>query len=441
MTKYIIPLLFICLFFQSCGNDPEKKKSNAKTEKSAETKPKSSFGEFNSSVFTITTYDGKRRLEEGTGFFVSDSIVVTLYSLFGNAKSAVVVPWTGEGKYEVEGFVAVDRINDLVLLKVKGLNRPGLKLYTGAVPQNAITRLVSKQRGNVVPVNKGKMLQEVTVQGVKLFRISNPVSGVSRGRPVFLKNREVLGVGVARKVDYNMEYFAIPSSVITTLINKRENKLSDIAKLGGTVDGATSAANARVKGVLIETDFGSIKMRLFNDMPAYRDNFLKLVREHYYDSLLWHRVIEGFVVQSGAADTRYASKDDIVGWKGPGYTLPANIHPKYFHKRGVVGVPRLPDSKNVHKRSDGSQFYIVSGRIYHDEELDVIEREKKIKFSAGQRTVYKSAGGAPTLDGEYTIFGEVTEGMDVVDRINALGVDRQWRPKQDLRVNRISIIY
>jgi cyclophilin family peptidyl-prolyl cis-trans isomerase len=181
-------------------------------------------------------------------------------------------------------------------------------------------------------------------------------------------------------------------------------------------------------------------LKLYNDVPAYRDNFLKLVREHYYDSLLWHRVIEDFVIQSGAADTRYAAKDDIVGWKGPGYTLPANIHPKYFHKRGIVGVPRLPDSKNVYKRSDGSQFYIVSGRVYSDSELDAIEKENNIKFTAEQRIVYKTIGGAPTLDGEYTIFGEVTEGMGVVEQIDALGIGTQWRPKLDIRVRRITIV-
>ena len=125
-------------------------------------------------------------------------------------------------------------------------------------------------------------------------------------------------------------------------------------------------------------------------MPLYRDNFLKLVREHYYDSLLWHRVIAKFVIQTGAADTRHAEPDDMVGWKGPGYTLPANINPKYFHRRGMVGVPRLPDRQNRFKRSDGSQFYIVVGRTYSDKELDDIEKENHIKFSPEQRHVYKN---------------------------------------------------
>jgi cyclophilin family peptidyl-prolyl cis-trans isomerase len=185
---------------------------------------------------------------------------------------------------------------------------------------------------------------------------------------------------------------------------------------------------------------GNIKIRLYNETPEYRDNFIALVKENYYDSLLIHRVIKGFCIQSGAADTRYAGKNDVVGWKGPGYTLPAHIVPGLFHKRGVIGSPRKPDRGNSKRRSDGSQFYIVTGRTYSDSELDDITRETGHQFTPEQRRVYKTIGGAPHIDGTYTIFGEVTAGMDIADKINAVPVDSEYRPLQDIRIRRITII-
>ncbi|NQU84261.1 MAG: peptidylprolyl isomerase [Mariniphaga sp.] len=185
---------------------------------------------------------------------------------------------------------------------------------------------------------------------------------------------------------------------------------------------------------------GNISIRLFNETPAYRDNFIKLAREGYFDSLLVHRVIRGFGIQSGAADTRYATKDDIVGWKGPGYTIPAHIVLKYFHKRGMIGSPRKPDTKNSKRRSDGSQFYIVSGRLYNDAELDDLEEDNDYKFSEEQRRIYKTIGGAPHIDGTYTVFGEVTSGMAIVDHISNVDVVREFRPVEDIRVKRITII-
>ena len=185
---------------------------------------------------------------------------------------------------------------------------------------------------------------------------------------------------------------------------------------------------------------GNITIRLFNETPEYRDNFIKLVKENYYDSLLIHRVIPDFGIQTGAADTRYAEKGDIIGWKGPGYTIPAHIVPGLFHRRGMIGSPRKPDTKNQRRRSDGSQFYIVSGRKYFDKELDEIEEQNDYKFSAAQRQVYKTVGGAPHLDGTYTVFGEVTSGMDVVDKIVKVETDREWRPLEDIRLKNIRIL-
>lgn len=440
MRQFLI--LTLALVLVSCGGSGKKGNTSGKNEDKTEKKApeKVSFGSLLPSIFSVTTYDGKRRLEQGMGFFLNDSVAVCPYSLFGNSNRAEVQPLDGNATYEVAGFLAVDRINDLVLLKIKNLHRPGLKLYTGHVPQGALTYVVSPIRGKTVPIGKGKMLEKSTIQGNNVFRISNVVYSSTNGRPVFLNSRKVLGVGKLYSAGIDQDYLAVPAEVVANLLEKQNEPLKPLSRLGGKVPPEVSAANAKIKGVLVETDYGNITIRLFNNMPLYRDNFLKLVREHYYDSLLWHRVIAKFVIQTGAADTRHAEPDDMVGWKGPGYTLPANINPKYFHRRGMVGVPRLPDRQNRYKRSDGSQFYIVVGRTYSDKELDDIEKENHIKFSPEQRRVYKTIGGAPTLDGEYTIFGEVTSGMNVADKIDTVSVDKYYRPLHDIRVKRIRIL-
>jgi len=240
--------------------------------------------------------------------------------------------------------------------------------------------------------------------------------------------------------NYEMQSFAIPSTFISTLLKNRNKKAATLESLRSNSNKKVSAENKKIKGLVLETDAGNITIRLFNETPAYRDNFIKLAKEHYFDSLLIHRVITDFGIQSGAADTRYAEKGDNVGWKGPGYTIPANILPGLFHKRGMIGSPRKPDTKNERRRSDGSQFYIVSGRKYFDKELDELEEQNSYKFSATQRQVYKTVGGSPHLDGTYTVFGEVISGMNVVDKIVKVETDRQWRPVKDIRLKRVLIL-
>jgi len=438
----IILIILIAFLVTGCGNRPNKAVKPVVPEATQGSVPEekaTGLSRFLPSLVTITTYKGERRLESGFGFFVDEQCVIAMNSLFGNCDRATIETWDGD-KDEFVGFQAVDRINDLVLLKVKNIKKPALKLYMGDVPRGSITRMASPPRETIVPVNSGKMLQELIVTGTKMFSITNMIYGTTQGRPVFLNNDEVLGVGVFKTVQSTQEYLAIPAIYIVELLKSKKNPAQSLSLLSGKVDPAVSAANARIRGVRIETEMGNMTVRLFNDTPEYRDNFLKLVREHYYDSLLWHRVIAGFVIQSGAADTRYAKKGDIIGWKGPGYTLPANIHPKYFHRRGMIGVPRLPDDKNAYKRSDGSQFYIVTGRPYGESDLADIEKEKKFKFTPEEKEVYKITGGAPTLDHEYSIFGEVTEGLEIADLINAVGVDTDWRPVKDIRIKRIRIL-
>ena len=244
--------------------------------------------------------------------------------------------------------------------------------------------------------------------------------------------------------------------------------------------------------ILIESAFGNIKLKLYNETPLHRDNFLKLVQKHFYDSLLFHRVIPTFMIQGGDPDSKNASMEKMLGDGDVGYLIPAEFNQKLFHKRGALAAARDGDEVNPEQKSSGCQFYIVQGRVFTDSMLDLTEKrithmkaynnvvrkkenkkflekyqkflqeqnpdsiimaKKKIdalteeefaklplyKFSPEQRNAYKTIGGAPHLDGSYTVFGEVIDGMDVVDKIATTPRNRMDRPLYDVRM-KISII-
>ena len=244
--------------------------------------------------------------------------------------------------------------------------------------------------------------------------------------------------------------------------------------------------------VMIATDFGVIKVKLYNETPLHRDNFVKLVKKHYFDSLLFHRVIQNFMIQGGDPDSKNAAPFIELGNGGPGYTIPAEFNSKLFHKKGVLAAARDGDLENPTQASSGSQFYIVQGRIYNDSTLNIeakritkmklfntivnrnenailfkryqtytkseqavfmkdfeelinkeVEAElpqaKLYTFTDEQIKTYKTIGGTPHLDESYTIFGEVYEGMEVIDEIAKQNTDKNNRPLTDIRM-KVSII-
>jgi peptidyl-prolyl cis-trans isomerase B (cyclophilin B) len=208
------------------------------------------------------------------------------------------------------------------------------------------------------------------------------------------------------------------------------------------------AAQAQVKApqkrtlVEINTTAGRMVVELYNETPTYRDNFLKLVRGHYYDSTLFHRVVPGFLVQGGDPDSRNANDRTVqLGSGGPGYTLPAQPRPELIHRKGALAAVPLEDM-NPEKRNSGSQFYIVQGRKWRPADLQqLMERmnadrpdSAKVHYTPDQIKTYENLGGAPHLDGNYTIFGQVVDGMDVLDRIASLPCDAMDRPLTDVRM-------
>ncbi len=183
--------------------------------------------------------------------------------------------------------------------------------------------------------------------------------------------------------------------------------------------------------VKLTTDSGVIVMRLYDKTPKHRDNFIKLVNDHFYDSLLFHRVINTFMIQGGDPQSKNAVAGTMLGNGDVGYTIPAEFDTTLFHKRGALAAAR---DNNPEKASSGCQFYIVQGKKYTDAELDMLEQRMGTKFSPLKRTAYKTVGGTPFLDMNYTVFGEVESGFDVIDKIANVPKDGADRPLGDVRM-------
>jgi cyclophilin family peptidyl-prolyl cis-trans isomerase len=197
------------------------------------------------------------------------------------------------------------------------------------------------------------------------------------------------------------------------------------------------------KDVEMITDKGTMIIRLSDSTPLHRDNFLKLVKEGYYDSLLFHRVINHFMIQGGDPNSKHAGPEDVLGDGGPPYTIPAEFRISLFHHKGVIAAAREGDQTNPQKASSGSQFYIVQGRIFTDAGLDSVEtfRLNGKKIPDAQRQVYKTIGGSPHLDQNYTVFGEVIRGFNVIDSIAVVPTSKPYnRPLKDVRILKVKLI-
>ena len=201
--------------------------------------------------------------------------------------------------------------------------------------------------------------------------------------------------------------------------------------------------------VKIYTTVGNITVRLYDDTPLHKANFLRLVEQKTYEGLLFHRVIKEFMIQGGDPQSRGADSLQMLGNGSLGYTLKAEIlFPKYYHKRGALAAARTGDAANPLRESSASQFYIVTGKSFSDADLDMFEKRLNkvanttgdFKYSDEQRKIYKTFGGAPHLDGSYTVFGEVVDGFDIVDKIENVPTRRGDRPRKDIVITRMKVV-
>ena len=207
----------------------------------------------------------------------------------------------------------------------------------------------------------------------------------------------------------------------------------------------------REQKVVIETTEGKIKLKLYNETPFHRDNFVKLMKAKAYDGVLFHRVISEFMIQSGDPNSKTATAETILGNGDLGYTVPAEFRtPDIYHKYGALAAARTGDDINPEKASSSCQFYIAVGKKFTDEQLDTLQESKiaryghandsTYKFRTSARNDYKTVGGTPHLDGNYTVFGEVLEGMDVVEKISKAETDHMDRPLKDIRILKARLI-
>lgn len=193
------------------------------------------------------------------------------------------------------------------------------------------------------------------------------------------------------------------------------------------------------KKVRIKTTLGDMVVLLYDETPQHRDNFLKLAKENFYDGLLFHRCIPGFMAQGGDPQSKGAAKGAMLGGGGPGYTVPAEMRPNLLHKKGALSAARQGDQVNPEKRSSGSQFYIVQGTPKAQAQMSQVMNYKKaahpdLVYSPEQLQMYATQGGTPELDQDYTVFGEVIEGLDVLDKILSQPTERD-RPITDITMD------
>lgn len=184
--------------------------------------------------------------------------------------------------------------------------------------------------------------------------------------------------------------------------------------------------------VQISTEYGNIVLKLYDETPGHRDNFLKVVQSGYLDSTLFHRIIRGFMIQGGEPNPDFISEGKLK--LNADYTIPAEFNDSLYHKKGALAAARQGDQVNPTKASSGTQFYIVQGRVYSEQELNGMEAQMAYQFPDNHRKVYTTLGGTPFLDRNYTVFGEVVEGLDVVDKIAAVQTRPGDRPVNPVKM-------
>ncbi len=226
------------------------------------------------------------------------------------------------------------------------------------------------------------------------------------------------GCSSSKKVEPNVQDATSPKDEVVAA-EKDNQKPRDMEKL---------------TKVLFKTSEGDITIALYDNTPKHKENFLKLVNDKYYNGILFHRIIKGFMIQTGDPESKNAPAGKMLGNGGPGYTIPAEIVDGNYHKRGAVAAARQGDQVNPTKASSGSQFYIVDGQVTPQAYLNQIAEQTRKAFNEEQTQLYTTIGGAPFLDGDYTVFGEVVSGMEVVDKIASAAKNQYDRPTKDIKI-------
>ena len=409
--------LFVAFLVSACSRpDPKAKRHEADSPSPA----RNFYARNLASQVRISTTDVYgAHLSDCFGTYVDKDIVAAPLSAIRNASQAKVSVLGQSGSYPVFGFTAYDFDHDVVFLRVGKRNVNFSPLDTASVSSSLAAFSVS---------DDGKVL----MSSFRTDSLGLPLSHSQPGRALY----DSLGLAHGFFVS-DGRY--VTARVLDSIAHRQSTRHSNIYDLHFKSD-KVYVSYRNVAGIRFDTNLGSFTVHLYDDVPDYRDNFIRLVSDGYYDSLLVHRVIPGFLIQTGASDSKFARIGDEMGFLGPGYTLPMPTSQSHFHARGAVAASKLPADRNVRNRCDGGQFYVVSGRKYSPDELSKIEKEYHKHFSSQQQEVYASQGGAPHLDGDYVVFGCISDGMAVVDKISNIMVKGDDIPLQEVRILRTKII-
>ncbi|MDO4461274.1 MAG: peptidylprolyl isomerase [Bacteroidia bacterium] len=414
--RYFVLTIIATLMLSACNT------STSEQEKPQVIKP--DYSERNKNAMAhIIAYDVYGSfLGEANGVYVAPDIVLTTMSWIKGAQKAKLNPIGSKQTFNVFGFSAYNIDDDIVALRVER------KVSSDKLPPIVNIDAIAGKGLHYLTVDNRK---RIVKNNIDIDTLGVITTSIPSGTPIFDEDGCIYGM-VGRNNDL------ITASTIKEILPRVNNIHESIYQMRLKSNKVYPKAST-IAGFTLNTSMGKISMRLFDETIEYKENIIRLVTDHFYDSLLVHRVLENYLIQTGAADSRNAGPDAQVGWQGPGYTIPMHIVPTLFHKRGMVAASKLPQDHNSSNRSDGSQFYIVAGRTFSNKDLDDIEKEYHKKFSPAQREAYTTVGGAPYLDGDYTVFAEVTSGMDVVDKIAALPLNGD-RPIKDVRIYKATLI-
>lgn len=426
-------LYFVILIHLALASCKPNNKSNDKTQSTLETRAKAFRSNIKNTVELEIFDQYARKFRKGKGTMLTGNIMVApldlvqgSYSVKSRFLGKSIEPMSG-------GYYNYSFKSNLVLLNITG----GKQSFTphalkcDGKPYYALALKDGKIKS--IPIELGQAFENDSV------RVYPPSKKMAPGTSLFNKEHKLVGMFNAIKMDGKDSIIIIPIEEILQLHPQKEAKRKSISNLR-LKTGKIYPKSAEVLGFNVSTTVGKFSFKIYTDLVEYENNMIKLVSDQYYDSLLIHRVIHNFLIQTGAADTKYAEKGDAVGWQGPGYMLPTIIKNKYIHKRSAVAMSKPPDYKNPDNLTSGSQFYIISGRTFNDQELNDYEALKGFKYTPLQRNVYKTVGGAAYLDNDYAVIGEITSGMNVVDKIAGMPVNKDERPLADIRILKMNLI-
>ena len=307
---------------------------------------------------------------------------------------------------------------------------------TGFVAYLIIKRFVENEQ-------KKSLLELKKMQAMETLKVVNPIRLQAYERLALFLERISPNSLVLRCYQPGMDLKVLQGVLTKNIRDEFEHNLSQQVYVSSEAWNRIKEAKEETKEmttmVLISTSFGDMKAILYNETPLHRDNFIKLVKEGYYDGTLFHRVIDGFMIQGGDPDSKTAKPNQMLGQGGPGYTVPAEFKQELIHKKGALAAARMGDNVNPQKASSGSQFYIAQGKRYTSDELNMLQTRMGKQFNQIQKDAYVNEGGVPFLDYEYTVFGQVIEGLEVIDKIAKVQKDRYDRPVEDVKMT-ISIV-